>query len=90
MAFTQPVIYEVGLLKMPTLLLLGTRDRTAIGKGWASEKVKAELGRYDLLGKDVVKKIPKGRLIELPGIGHLPQVEAYGDYIRHVKSFLRN
>lgn len=90
MVFTQPVIYEVGLLKMPTLLLLGTRDRTAVGKGWASEKVKAELGRYDLLGKEVIKKIPQGKLIELPNVGHVPQVEVYDQYIKHLQDFIQN
>ena len=32
MIFTQPVLYEFGRLKTPTLLVIGQRDRTAIGK----------------------------------------------------------
>ena len=31
MVLSQPVIYEVGELKVPTLLLIGLRDTTAIG-----------------------------------------------------------
>lgn len=90
MIFTQPVIYEVGLLKMPTLLMVGTRDRTAVGKAWASDKVKAELGRYDLLGKEVIAKIPNGKLIEIPNVGHMPQVEVYDQYIKYLKDFIQN
>lgn len=89
MVFTQPVVYEFKNLQMPTLLLLGTRDRTAIGKGWAPAKVKDQLGRYDQLGKHVVKLIPKGKLVELDNIGHMPQVEAYERYIKELKDFLR-
>lgn len=90
MVFTQPVIYEVGLLKMPTLLMVGTRDRTAVGKNWASDKVKAELGRYDLLGKEVIAKIPQGKLVEIPNVGHMPMVEVFDQYIKHLKDFIRN
>ncbi|WP_408097910.1 alpha/beta fold hydrolase [Peredibacter sp. HCB2-198] len=88
MVFTQPVVYEFKNLKMPTLLLVGTRDRTAIGKGWAPDSVKNELGRYDLLGKAVVKEIPKGTLRELPGIGHMPQVETYDQYWKSLSDFI--
>lgn len=88
MIFTQPVIYEMKHLRMPTLLLLGTRDRTAVGKGWAEPSVKAELGRYDLLGKEVIKLIPQGTLVELPWIGHLPQVEDFESYWKKLIGYL--
>lgn len=88
MVITQPVVYEFKNLSMPTLLLLGTRDRTAVGKNWAEPEVQKELGRYDLLGKKVIKMIPKGKLVELKGIGHVPQVEAYDSYWQNVSSFI--
>lgn len=89
MVFTQPVVYEFKNLKMPTLLLIGTRDRTAIGKAWASPEVKETLGRYDKLGKEVIKMIPEGTLVELPGIGHMPQVESYDSYWQNVLKFIQ-
>jgi pimeloyl-ACP methyl ester carboxylesterase len=75
MIFTQPVVYEFPLLKMPTTLMLGDADTTAIGSDIASPEVKAKIGHYKLLGKEVVKTIPQGRLIEFPGFGHAPQIE---------------
>ena len=75
MIFTQPVVYEFPLLKMPTLLMIGDADTTAIGSDLAPPEVKARIGRYAVLGKEVVKRIPQGRLIEFPGFGHAPQVE---------------
>lgn len=89
MVFTQPVVYEFQNLKMPVLLLLGTRDRTAVGKAWADPTIKDQLGRYDRLGKEVIKIIPHGTLVELPGIGHMPQVESYDSYWQNVLSFIQ-
>lgn len=89
MVFTQPVLYEFKNLKMPTLLLLGTRDRTAVGKAWADPAIRDQLGRYDILGKEVIKNIPTGTLVELPGIGHMPQVESYDSYWQNLISFIQ-
>jgi pimeloyl-ACP methyl ester carboxylesterase len=75
MIFTQPVVYEFPLLKMPTLLMIGDADTTAIGSDIASPDVKARIGHYDVLGREVVQKIPRGRLIEFPGLGHAPQIQ---------------
>ena len=75
MIFTQPVIYELPLLKMPTVLMIGTSDTTAIGSDVAPPEVKARVGRYESLGKDVVKRIPQGRLVEFEGLGHAPQIQ---------------
>ena len=75
MIFTQPVVYEFPLLKVPTILMLGDADTTAIGSDIAPPEVKAKIGHYNLLGKKVITTIPNGRLIEFPGFGHAPQME---------------
>ena len=77
MIFTQPVIHEFGRLDVPTLLILGTRDRTALGKNLVEPDVAAEMGRYDRLGSAAVAELPDGKLIELEGLGHLPHIEAF-------------
>lgn len=88
MVFTQPVVYEFDLIKVPTLLIIGERDRTALGRNLVSKKLANELGRYDRLGIQACRKIPRCELVHLSGIGHLPQVEAYNDYFRSLRSFL--
>ncbi len=75
MIMTQPVVYEFPLLKMPTVLMIGTADTTAIGSDLAPPEVKARIGHYDRLGKQVVATIPRGRLIEFEGLGHAPQIQ---------------
>ncbi|UVM30516.1 alpha/beta fold hydrolase [Pseudomonas sp. B21-019] len=75
MIFNQPVYYEFKDLKVPTLLLIGTSDTTAINKDIAPPEVKAKIGHYDVLGKQVAKLVPQSTLIEFPGLGHAPQME---------------
>ena len=75
MIFTQPFIHEVGDLKMPTVLMIGTSDTTAIGSDVAPADVKAKLGHYAVLGKQVVQRIPRGSLVEFDGLGHAPQIQ---------------
>lgn len=76
MIYSQPVIHEFPDIQAPTLLIIGERDRTALNKDLVSEAERAELGRYEVLGERAAKAIPEATLVELPGIGHLPQVEA--------------
>ncbi|NVZ22699.1 alpha/beta fold hydrolase [Pseudomonas costantinii] len=75
MLFTQPVYYEFKDVQMPTLLLIGTSDTTAINSDLAPPEVKAKIGNYKVLGKQVAKLIPHATLVEFPGLGHSPQIE---------------
>ena len=75
MIFTQPVVYEFPLLKVPTTLLIGDADTTAIGKDVAPPEIKARIGRYAVLGKEAAQTIPRARLVEFKGMGHAPQME---------------
>ncbi|MDR6677437.1 alpha/beta fold hydrolase [Pseudomonas oryzihabitans] len=76
MIYTQPVVYEFGQLRMPTLLLIGQRDTTAIGKDAAPPEVKARLGHYPELGRAAAKRIPHATLVEFDDLGHAPQMQA--------------
>ncbi len=76
MVFTQPVVHELGDLEVPTLLVIGDRDRTALGRDRVSDEVRATLGRYDQLGPAAHAAIPDSELMMLEGIGHIPQYEA--------------
>lgn len=76
MIFTQPVVHEFPRIRVPTVLIVGDKDRTAPGANRAPPAVAATLGRYDLLGPAAAKAIPAARLIAFPELGHSPQVEA--------------
>tara|TARA_Y100000815_G_scaffold257606_1_gene266305 strand:- start:570 stop:1445 length:876 start_codon:yes stop_codon:yes gene_type:complete len=88
MIFTQPVVYELKNITNPTLLIIGTRDRTALGKPLVSDSVRATMGRYDQLGKATRDKIKNAELVEIPNIGHLPHIEAFDQFIKPLLEFL--
>ncbi len=76
MIFMQPVVYEFGNIRVPTLLLLGEKDNTAIGKNRASPEVAKRLGNYMELGPETAKAIPGATLVMFPDYGHAPQIQS--------------
>ena len=50
-------IYDLEKITAPTLLIIGTRDRTAIGKAFAPKELQPLMGLYQNLGKETQKKI---------------------------------
>ncbi|MGE7139322.1 alpha/beta fold hydrolase [Luteibacter sp. NPDC031894] len=75
MVMTQPVVYEFPLIKVPTVLIIGQRDTTALAEG-APPDVAAKLGDYPALGKEAAARIPGAKLIPLEGLAHSPMIEA--------------
>ena len=75
MIYTQPVVYELGNLKVPTLLMIGDKDTTAIGKDISPPEVRAKIGHYPELAKLTQRAIPHARLIEFAELGHAPQMQ---------------
>ena len=75
MIYTQPVVYEFPLIRVPALIMIGLKDTTAIGKDAAPPEVKAKLGHYPELAQRTKAAIPGSRLIEFPDAGHAPQIQ---------------
>ncbi|MBI0398762.1 alpha/beta fold hydrolase [Cyclobacterium marinum] len=88
MIFTQPVVYEFQNISAPTLLIIGTRDRTALGKNLVSDEVRKTMGLYDQLGGITKDRIPNAELVELSNIGHLPHIENFDGFISPLLNFL--
>jgi len=89
MIFTQPVVYEFKNITAPTLLIIGTRDRTALGKPLVSEEIRKTMGRYNLLGKKTQESIPDAQLFEIENVGHLPHIEKFEAFIKPLVKFLK-
>jgi len=75
MIYTQPVVYEFPLIRVPTLLMIGDRDTTAFGKDVAPPEVRARLGHYPELAQTTHAAIRGSTLIEFPDAGHAPQIQ---------------
>ncbi|RAJ85572.1 pimeloyl-ACP methyl ester carboxylesterase [Chitinophaga dinghuensis] len=89
MIFTQPVCYEFEQIRVPTLLIIGQRDRTALGKASVSEEVRKTMGNYPELGRNAARRIPNAQLVPIDGVGHLPHIEAYTQFIKPLLEFLK-
>ncbi|TXE07413.1 alpha/beta hydrolase [Gelidibacter salicanalis] len=89
MIFTQPVFYEFKNITTPTLLIIGTRDRTALGKPLVTDDVSKTMGLYDKLGKETQKSISGSQLVELKDVGHLPHIEVFDQFIKPLVMFLK-
>jgi pimeloyl-ACP methyl ester carboxylesterase len=68
-------VYELGELQMPTLLMIGQKDTTAIGKDAAPPAVRAQIGHYPELGRLAARTIPHATLVEFADLGHAPQMQ---------------
>jgi pimeloyl-ACP methyl ester carboxylesterase len=88
MIMTQPVVYELPRLRVPTLLVVGDKDVTAIGKDFAPPDVRPTLGRYPELGKAAAAAIPGARLVEFPNLGHAPQIQDPDAFHKALLDFL--
>ncbi len=90
MIFTQPVCYEFSNITVPTLLIIGQRDRTALGKNLVSEVVRNTMGNYPVLGRATQQKIKNSKLAEIPAAGHLPHIQTFQQFIEPLLDFLKS
>jgi len=89
MIYQQPVCYEFSEIKVPTLLIVGQEDHTAVGKDRAPIDLRLNLGKIPELAKKAAEQIPGARLVELPNVGHIPHLEAPDAFYQAVEDFLR-
>lgn len=88
MIYTQPVVYELERLTPPTLLVIGAKDTTAIGKDLAPPEIQKRLGNYPALGQRAAQRIPHATLLMFPDAGHSPQVQEPAAFHRALLQYL--
>jgi pimeloyl-ACP methyl ester carboxylesterase len=89
MIYEQPVCYEWDRLSMPVLLIIGQEDRTVVGKAYLSEADKLKYGQYPELGKKTHQQITDARLVELPGVGHIPHIQSLSEFQLYLMDFIK-
>ncbi|MBV9488397.1 MAG: alpha/beta hydrolase [Verrucomicrobia bacterium] len=89
MIYQQPVCYEFQEIRVPTLLIVGQEDHTAVGRDRAPIDLRRNLGHVAELARKAVGQIPGGRLVELPNVGHVPHLEAPDQFYRALEDFLK-
>lgn len=76
MLLTQPVVHELERIAVPTLLLIGEKDNTALGKDAAPPEIAKTLGDYPKLSREAAARIPDATLVTFADLGHSPQIQA--------------
>jgi pimeloyl-ACP methyl ester carboxylesterase len=75
MILSQPVVHEFDRIAVPTTLMIGQKDTTAIGKDRAPPELASTLGNYPELGQLAHQRIKGSVLLSFPELGHSPQVQ---------------
>jgi pimeloyl-ACP methyl ester carboxylesterase len=88
MAYEQPVLYEIPLVKTPTLLIVGEKDRTALGRARVSAEVRATLGLMPELARKAAASMADCKLVLIPDVGHVPHLEAPQRFYDELLRFL--
>lgn len=83
MIYEQPVVHEFPLLQPETFLIIGTQDKTVVGKDKLSKEMQSRYGNYAELGKKTAEKIKNCKLIELKA-GHIPHIEMPEIFTSHL------
>lgn len=86
MILSQPVVHEFDQITVPTVLMIGQKDSTAIGKDRASLELAKVLGNYPELGRLAHQRIKGSTLVTFPELGHSPQVQ---DPVQFNKALLK-
>ncbi|MGF6573533.1 pimeloyl-ACP methyl ester carboxylesterase [Paraburkholderia sp. GAS333] len=74
MILTQPVFYELPQIPSPTVLMIGDKDTTAIGKEYAPVAIRPSPGNFPEFARHAAAVIPDVKLIEFTDSGHAPQM----------------
>src|SRR5436309_9134132 len=74
------LIYEIDQITVPTVLMIGQKDTTAIGKDRAPPELAKALGNYPDLGRKAHERIKGSVLVPFADLGHSPQVQDSGTF----------
>lgn len=88
MIYEEPIRHEYPLLKMPTLLIIGQSDRSVFFRRYASPEATKPLGNWPVLGREAVKNLADGKLVEIAGAGHVSHVEKTDEFEAALRAFL--
>jgi pimeloyl-ACP methyl ester carboxylesterase len=88
MIYSQPVVYEVPLLNLPTLFIMGANDHNAPGRPYAPEALRPKMGENAELARGLAARMKDAKVQVFEGVGHLVHLEARDRFNAAMLSFL--
>jgi pimeloyl-ACP methyl ester carboxylesterase len=84
----QPVVHEFPLIRQPTFIMVGSKDRTATGRAFAPPELRERMGNFPERAKEVAASMPNARYEVFEGHGHMLHLEATERFNRALLAFL--
>ena len=88
MVYRESVRSQLDDIKAPTLMVVGEKDQVAPLKHYASPEMAAKMPTIPAAAPDAVKELKKGSLVVVPGVGHVPHLEAPDAFRKAMLDFL--
>jgi proline iminopeptidase len=88
MIYSQPVVYEIPLLTLPTLFIMGANDHNAPGRPYAPEALRSQMGKNAQLAQGLAARMKDAKVHVFEGVGHLVHLEAKDRFNAAMLSFL--
>jgi pimeloyl-ACP methyl ester carboxylesterase len=73
---------------MPVLLVIGQSDRSVFFRRYASPDAIKPLGNWPVLGREALKDLPDGKLVEIAESGHVSHIEKPDEFDAALTAFL--
>lgn len=88
MAYEQPVVYELPMIRAKTLIVGGDADRSAIGRNRVTPEVRDTMGRFTELIPAAARAVPDATPVVLSNVGHIAHLESPEQFHAILFSFL--
>jgi pimeloyl-ACP methyl ester carboxylesterase len=88
MIWSEPVVYEIPLLRQRTLFVMGANDHNAPGRAYAPMEKRGLMGENAKLAQALAPKMTQGRVEVIDGVGHLVHLEAVQKFNAMMLGFL--
>ena len=88
MIYREPVRDQYADIAADTLMIVGEKDVSAPLKQYASREMAARMPSIPEAAPGAVKDLRRGRLVVVPGVGHVPHLEAPDTFRQAVLAFL--
>jgi pimeloyl-ACP methyl ester carboxylesterase len=82
------VVYEIPLLTLPTLFIMGANDHNAPGRPYAPEALRSKMGENAQLAQGLAARMKDAKVQVYEGVGHLVHLEAKDRFNAAMLSFL--
>ena len=88
MIYREPVRDQIADIAAPTLLVVGEKDQSAPLKNYAAPDVAAKMPNIPMAAAEAAKDLRKGMFLVVPGVGHVPHLEAPDAFRKAALAFL--